>query len=303
MARKQTTTEDTAVVVTGADVPGLPAMVDAANQLAVIESQRTAKVKALATTLHYTGPTHPDALEAGALEAHRQLQMGLFALGTYLILLRESCDHGDFMLRLDRIGVEPRVAQQTMQVTRRFSNANSNSHLEYLGKTKLLELLVLDDEQIEELTTSGQTGELALDDLATMSVKELRHTIRSLRGDLEAKDAVLDKTQKKLTNLQVQLKKKVVADTDWPDALEPVSDQVAAAGRKIAQAISELETCRITLFEVAQDIPEEQRPKYEAALAHIAEVYEQALSRAEAGLTKERTTFDKSLGAYAPEAA
>ena len=78
---------------------------------------------------------------------------------------------------------------------------------------------------------------------------------------------------------------------------------LAQIGRKLAQAISELETCRITLFEVAQEVPDEQRPKYDAALAHIAEVYEQALSRAEAGLEKERTTFDKSLGAYTPEAA
>ena len=303
MARKQTTTENTAVVVTGADVPGLPAMVDAANQLAVIESQRDAKVKALATTMHYTGPTHPDALEAIAIEAQRHIHAGLFALGTSLILLRERCEHGEFMARLDRIGVEPRVAQKSMQIARKFSNAPMSAHLEQLGKSKLLELLVLDDEQIEELTTDGQTGELALDDLATMSVKELRNTVRSLRGDLDAKDAVLDKQQKKLTSLQVQLKKKVVADTDWPDALEPVSEQVAAAGRKIAQAISELETCRITLFEVAQGIPDEQRPKYEAALAHIAEMYEQALSRGETSLTKERTTFDKSLGAYAPEAA
>ena len=51
------------------------------------------------------------------------------------------------------------------------------------------------------------------------------------------------------------------------------------------------------------EVPDEQRPKYDAALAHIAEVYEQALSRAETGLEKERTTFDKSLGAYTPEAA
>ena len=303
MARTSTNTKAIVEIVNDADLPGLPAAIAAANQLAVIEEQRTSKVKALAATLHYTGPTHPDALEAIAIEAQRHIHAGLFALGTSLILLRESCEHGEFMSRIDRIGVEPRVAQKSMQIARKFSNAPMSAHLEQLGKSKLLELLVLDDEQIEELTADGQTGELALDDIATMSVKELRNTIRSLRGDLDAKDAVLDKTQKKLTGLQVQLKKKVVADTDWPDALEPVSEQVAAAGRKIVQAISELETCRITLFEVAQDIPEEQRPKYEAALAHIAEVYEQALSRAEAGLTKERTTFDKSLGAYAPEAA
>ena len=38
-----------------------------------------------------------------------------------------------------------------MQVTKRFANASSRTHLESLGKTKLLEMLVLDDEQIDEL--------------------------------------------------------------------------------------------------------------------------------------------------------
>ena len=299
MARKTTTTDNPSSTIAEAGLPGLPAAEAAANQLAVIDHQRAEKVRELATSMHYSGPIHPDALEAVAIEAQRHIHAGLFALGTSLILLRESCEHGDFIARLDRIGIEPRVAQKSMQIARKFSNAPMSAHLEHLGKSKLLELLVLDDEQIEELTANGQTGELALDDVATMSIKELRNTIRSLRGDVEAKDAVLEQTHKKLASLQVQLKKKVVADTDWPDALEPVAEQVAAAGRKIAQAISELETCRITLFEVAQDMPDEQRPKYEAALTHIADVYEQALARSEAGLTKERTTFDKSLGAYA----
>lgn len=302
MARKPAKTENESTAVAEADAPGLTTAAAAATQLAVIDHERDNKVRALATTLHYTGSTHPDALEAIAIEAQRHIHAGLFALGTSLILLRESCEHGEFQTRLDRIGVEARVAQRSMQLARKFANAPMAQQLEHLGKTKLLELLVLDDEQVEELTTIGQTGELALDDLATMSVKELRNTIRSLRGDMEAKDAVLDKTQKKLTSLQVQLKKKVVADTDWPDALEPITEQIAAAGRKVAAGISEMETCRITIFEVMQDIPEDQRPKFEAALAHVGETYMQALQQAEKLIAKERITFDKSLGAYTPEA-
>lgn len=302
MARKPAKTENESTAIAEIDAPGLTAAAAAANQLAVIDHERAEKVRALATTLHYTGPIHPDALEAVAIEAQRHIHAGLFALGTSLILLRESCEHGDFLDRLDRIGVEPRVAQKSMQLARKFSNAPMSAHLENLGKSKLLELIVLDDEQIEELTATGQTGELALDDLATMSIKDLRNTIRSLRGDVEAKDAVLAKTNEKLTKLQVQLKKKVVADTDWPDALEPISEQIAAAGRKVATGMSELETCRITLFETMQNIPEEERPKFEAALAHVGEFYVQALQQAEKLVSKERTIFDKSLGAYTPEA-
>lgn len=302
MARKPAKTENESTSISENDAPGLIAAAEAATQLAVIDHERTEKVRALATTLHYTGPIHPDALEAVAIEAQRHIHAGLFALGTSLILLRESCEHGDFLDRLDRIGVEPRVAQKSMQLARKFSNAPMSAHLENLGKSKLLELIVLDDEQIEELTATGQTGELALDDLATMSVKDLRNTIRSLRGDVEAKDAVLAKTNEKLTKLQVQLKKKVVADTDWPDALEPISEQIAAAGRKVATGMSELETCRITLFETMQNITEEERPKFEAALAHVGEFYVQALQQAEKLVSKERTVFDKSLGAYTPEA-
>ncbi len=302
MARKPAKTENESTAIAETDAPGLIAAAEAATQLAVIDHERTEKVRALATTLHYTGPIHPDALEAVAIEAQRHIHAGLFALGTSLILLRESCEHGDFLDRLDRIGVEPRVAQKSMQLARKFSNAPMSAHLENLGKSKLLELIVLDDEQIDELTTTGQTGELALDDLATMSVKDLRNTIRSLRGDVEAKDAVLAKTNEKLTKLQVQLKKKVVADTDWPDALEPITEQIAAAGRKVATGMSELETCRIALFETMQNITEEERPKFEAALAHVGEFYVQALQQAEKLVSKERTVFDKSLGAYTPEA-
>lgn len=97
--------------------------------------------------------------------------------------------------------------------------------------------------------------------------------------------------------------KKIAVDTDWPDALAPITEQIAVAGRKMATALSELETCRITLFEVAQQIPDEGRPKYDAALGHVAEVYEEALLRAERTLQRERVTYDKSLGLYNPEAA
>lgn len=297
MARTATKTAVVAEVVADTDLPGLPTAVAAANQLAVMQTKQEAAAQAIATEIGYEGTLTIGALEDEIRFYQRRTVESLLELGKRLLVLRELTPHGEFEKRVEFLGFSYRSAARFMQAAAKTAKSANLALLSTQVKSAsaFLELVTHDDDVLENLKD--------IDDIDRMSAGELRNAIRSLQGDLEAKDAVLDKTQKKLTSLQVQLKKKVVADTDWPDALEPVSEQVAAAGRKIAQAISELETCRITLFEVAQEVPDEQRPKYEAALAHIAEVYEQALSRAEAGLTKERTTFDKSLGAYAPEAA
>ena len=297
MARTATKTAVVAEVVADADLPGLPTAVAAANQLAVMQTKQEAAAQAIATEIGYEGTLTIGALEDEIRFYQRRTVESLLELGKRLLVLRELTPHGEFEKRVEFLGFSYRSAARFVQAAAKTAKSANLALLSTQVKSAsaFLELITHDDDVLENLKD--------IDDIDRMSAGELRNAIRSLQGDLEAKDAVLDKTQKKLTSLQVQLKKKVVADTDWPDALEPVSEQVAAAGRKLAQAISELETCRITLFEVAQEVPDEQRPKYDAALAHIAEVYEQALSRAETGLEKERTTFDKSLGAYTPEAA
>jgi hypothetical protein len=156
------------------------------------------RVAALARQLNYEGSTDPAVLENSARDAIRRVGMGLFELGGYLLLLKESCEHGKFLPALERLGIDLRAAQRYMLVTRRFANASSTTHLEAAGVTKLVELLPLDDEQLDDLSELGQTGELQLDDVARLSVKELRAKVRELRhladdvkADREAKDKVI----------------------------------------------------------------------------------------------------------------
>ena len=271
----------------------------AANQLAVATLEQNERVSALALQLNYQGSTDPAVLENSAHDAIRRIGMAIFELGGYLLMLKEACEHGKFLPALERLGMDVDAAQRYMAVSRRFANTASTRHLEGLGITKLVNLLPLDDEQLEDLTGIGQTGELALDDVARMSVKELRAAVRKERSV----KARLEDVNKELSGevLKLKLDKKVVAHTDWPDALTPVSDQVAAAGRKLATALSELETCRITIFSVAETLGDEDRASFEAALAHVAEVYEEALARGERAMERERLTFDKTLGAFATE--
>ncbi len=297
MARKETPAPVSKEVPLSEDA--VRSSIAAANQHAVAILEQNERVSALALQLNYQGSTDPAVLENSAHDAIRRIGMAIFELGGYLLMLKEACEHGKFLPALERLGMDVDAAQRYMAVSRRFANTASTRHLEGLGITKLVNLLPLDDEQLEDLTGIGQTGELALDDVARMSVKELRAAVRKERSV----KARLEDVNKELSGevLKLKLDKKVVAHTDWPDALTPVSDQVAAAGRKLATALSELETCRITIFSVAETLGDDDRASFEAALAHVAAVYEEALARGERAMERERLTFDKTLGAFATE--
>lgn len=286
-----------AQIIDPADPQAIAALSDSANALVSINQQMNAAAQAVAVQVGYEGTLAVGALEDGIRFYQRRTVESLLELGKRLLVLKELTPHGEFEHRVEMLGFSYRTAARFMQAAIKTSKSANLALLSSQVKSAstFLELVTHDDDTLDAVAQ--------MDDIDRMSATELRAAVRNLRGDVEAKDKVLDDAQKKLTKLQVQANKKIVADTDWPDALEPIADQVAAAGRKLAQAVSELETCRITLFEVAQDIPEAERPKYEAALGHVAEVYEQALARAERDLTKERTTFDKTLGVYAPETA
>lgn len=200
MARKPTPAPATkeAALVPGA----LEADTAAANQLALAQLEQNKRVTALAQQLNYQGSTDPAVLENSAQDALRRIGMAVFELGGYFLLLKEACPHGQFLPVLERLNFSPRAAQQYMSVVRRFANTKSMRILESAGVAKLVELVALDDDQLSDLTELGQTGELALDDVATMSVKELRAAIREERAEREADKAIDAKKQARIDKLE-----------------------------------------------------------------------------------------------------
>lgn len=151
--------------------------------LTVVQKEQNERVTALALELNYQGSTDMAVLENSARDAIRRIGMGIFELGGYLLLLKECSEYGEFIPMLERIGVNHQSAKKYMAVTRRFANGSSTNHLEKLGFTKMVELLPLDDSQLDDLADEGQTGELALDDVSRMSVKELRAAVRKERSE------------------------------------------------------------------------------------------------------------------------
>ena len=199
-----------------------------------IEQQRVATVRAVAAQIGYQLPADcadPDLIQRDIATNMRRTAESMLQVGLGLIVLKEACRHGEFMARLEVLRFEPRVAQRYMKVARKLSNATTSSHLLKVidGQSKLLELIVLDDEQIEELALTGETGELKLDDVATMSVKELRAKVRELKGEVKAKEDVLAKRATQVNALEEKLAR---VKTVPPD--EVLSDLHVEASRQLS---------------------------------------------------------------------
>ena len=98
--------------------------------------------------------TEPDLICRDIVSNMRRSVESVLEIGKALLVLKSACGHGDFMKRLDGLGMEYRLSARFMQAALKFSNVSSTTYLlpKVGGQTKLLELLVLDDEQIEELS-------------------------------------------------------------------------------------------------------------------------------------------------------
>ncbi len=268
---------------------------DSANAQAQIMRLARDAAQAIALQVGYDGTLTIGALEDEIRFYQRRTVEACLELGKRLLVLKELSPHGEFMPRLDLLGFTKQTANRFMQAASKTAKSTNLGLLSTQVKSMsaFLELVMLDDGTLQEVAE--------MDDIDRLSASQLRERVRELSSDMEAKDRVLDDTQRKLTQLQVQTKKKVVALTDWPDALAPISEQISAAGRKIAQGLSELAECRVTIFEVGGAVAEELRPAFEHALTHVADLFEEALLRAERTVGKERRTFDQTLGAFAPD--
>ncbi|PBK06245.1 hypothetical protein CNQ84_02405 [Pseudomonas abyssi] len=216
-------------------------LVSAQNQMAVLNAEQDDRVRAVAEQLGYALPadcTNPDLIQRDIAANMRRSVEACLEVGRGLRVLKEACAHGDFIERLDRLGVDRHVAARFIQAAGKFANVPTSAHLiKAIGsQSKLLEMLVLDDEQIEELELTGQTGELTLDDVATMSVKELRKALREARENGEAKDRVLADRSHKINELEHQLAKKPKVVVVKPD------EEAAKLRKEVVTTTYELET-------------------------------------------------------------
>ncbi|HED5667399.1 TPA: DUF3102 domain-containing protein [Enterobacter kobei] len=142
--------------------------------------------------------------------------------GKRLVILKENEPHGDFINILENdLGLEPRVARRMMQASVKFlGNGEQNSKrtaLTVLGKTKLYELMVLDDEELDALADGGTVAGATLDDIDRMTSRELKAALREARETNAAQQRVLADKNEKIDSLSTKLEKKSRIQPPKPD--------------------------------------------------------------------------------------
>ncbi len=190
--------------------PNLPAVSpqEILDDQAKLEAQRLALAD-LDERYGLTGPYDRDALLRSATNLIVESGIRILMLGRVFLLLKAHEADGEWLAALDQLNVSPRFAQRCMLTARKLEGSESKKLLAaQLSSSKIMELTVLDDDQLEDLA-SGQIEGLTLDDIDRLSTKELRTKLRELRDErskevethgeiVAAKDAKLNELDRKL---------------------------------------------------------------------------------------------------------
>lgn len=190
----------------------------------------------------------------------------MLAAGRALVVAKEHLPHGEWGGFLARLGLGETLALRMAQAAIKFSNpAMSQDLIQAAGsKSKLFELLVLDDEQIQELSNGGSVAGLELDDISRMPVSELRKALRDARDERKAADQLLADKNTRLDKLQSDmssLRRKIKAQQ--PDEV------LAQLRAEFAAEIYALEqTIRTTIRQGVEQLRDARLETNEAEMDH-----------------------------------
>jgi hypothetical protein len=203
MPRQATATPEFSVTVIDKDVSS------ALDAQMMHEAQHESHVRAVALKVGYQLDTiDPDLIQRDIAANMRRSVEACLEVGRGLVVLKEICGHGNFAQRLDVLNIDIHVASRFINAGTKFSKLPTSATLKAIGnQSKLFEMLVLDDEQIAEFELTGQTGELKLDDVATMSVKELRAALREAKLDKATDEKMLSDRDTTIKKLQRRIDK------------------------------------------------------------------------------------------------
>lgn len=157
-------------------------------------------------------PYERDRLEIEVRCCLKQSASSYLEAGYRLVQLKEHEPHGNFLESLKNIGIGVDVAQKMMLTARKLqgtklANADADRHL---LPSKLYEIALLDDDQLDELEKEGSTGSITLDDIQRMSTREVRQALREERRkrqeETDARERVIKEKNDKLDELERELR-------------------------------------------------------------------------------------------------
>ncbi|WP_334469234.1 DUF3102 domain-containing protein [Arsenophonus sp. PmNCSU2021_1] len=125
--------------------------------------------------------------------------------GKRLIILKENEPHGTFMkIVQEQLGLEYRIARKMAQAALKYLSPTLESKVNTfsgLGRSKLYELMLEDDDDLAELAEGGTIAGLTLDEVDRMSVRELKAKLRKTEKSLEASRRLANEKDQKINEL------------------------------------------------------------------------------------------------------
>jgi hypothetical protein len=115
-----------------------------------------------------------DVLAALGADALSRAQFNVLQAGAYFLKLKDQAGHGGFLPALEKAGVNPRAAQEAMQIGAYIASlpADQAKRIAALPKSKVLPLINAEQDVVSELMSEG-----ALDGDDALSVRELRQRL------------------------------------------------------------------------------------------------------------------------------
>lgn len=157
-------------------------------------------------------PWHPDHYEAAIrIEIGRSAESFLRA-GRMLLVARACSVHGEWGGMLKRLNLGETSALHMMAWARQVQGLANPARVQDLQNAastigKMIELSRLPEDQFKKLAEEGQTGELDLDDVASMTRDELRDAVREARADAQAKDERIGKLSEQVNKAEEKASK------------------------------------------------------------------------------------------------
>ncbi len=131
-----------------------------------------------------------------------QSAMTMLEAGKRILILKEHEAHGEFTQIVEQqLGINARTAQRMMQSSLKYLSpklASKASALTVLNKSKLLELMAEDDDDLAALADGGTIAGHTLDEIDRMSSRELRAALRKAREEHEDQQRVMEDKNKKI---------------------------------------------------------------------------------------------------------
>lgn len=209
----------------------------AADTLAALRQTANENAQALAVQLGYEGSLLVGSLEDEIRFFQRRSVEAVLELGKRLLILRELTPHGEFEQRVELLGIDERMARRFMTTAVKFSKRASTPVLKAAGnQTKLLELLILDDEEIAALGAGESARGITLSKLDIMTVRELREALREARAEAGAKDRVIETQAKRSADLEKRLARVQVQPPD--EALAELRAHLSGYAIEVEAALS-----------------------------------------------------------------